>query len=138
MSRFTGGDLVEVTIQSNTAGLIRLEPKGSEDVPIDLGGYMNQDDDTNITAALSDISIKNAKKWSVTVPACGFAEEPNTLESLQGTIDRSEALVCTFTFIDNSVYRGTGEIKGALTGNKQTATIDSFKLAGGGRLEKIA
>ena len=135
---FTGGDLIEITCQHPTIGLIRLAPKGSEDTEIDPGGYMNQDSDDSVTGDGQNIVVKNAKRWSVVTPPIGLSESPNNLIQLQQVIDSAEEAVWTFTFIDNSVYKGTGTIMGDLKGNKNTAMINSIKVGGGGRLEKIA
>ncbi len=135
---YTGGDCVEVVITSATLGSLRLDPKGSEDVEIDFGGYVNGDSDDSVTGSGTSINTKNRKRWSVPVPPCGWGKEPDTLEQLQLFADEVNEQTFVFTFIDGSVFKGTGSIVGDLKGNKNAGTINSFKAAGGGKLERIA
>ena len=135
---FTGGDCIEITVAHPILGAFRFEPKAAEDTEVNEGGFMKNDDDQSITGAGVDIIIVNRKRWSVTTPPIGWDEDPNTLEELQSLIDDPNPSDWTFSFIDGSVYRGRGTIVGDLMANKNAASINSFKVAGGGKLEKIA
>jgi len=135
---YTGGDLIEVVITSATTGSLRLDPKGSEDADIDIGGYVNADSDDSVTGSGSNIVVKNRKRWSVPVPPCGWSLEPDTLIELQLKADEIAEQTFVFTFIDGAVFKGTGAIVGDIKGNKNAGLINSFKCSGGGKLERIA
>jgi len=133
----TGGDLIEITYNNPTLGSGRLDPKGSEDTEVDFGGYMTQDSDDSVSGSGVNIIIKNRKRWSITSPPLLWNSNPDTLEVLQNLQDDNNQTTFTFTFIDGSVYKGLGTIVGDLKGNKNAATINSVKFAGGGKLELI-
>jgi len=133
-----GGDIIEITYNHPTLGSGRLDPKGTEDTEVDFGGYLTQDTDDSVTGAGTNIKVMNRKRWSVTTPAIAWEDDPDTLESLQKIQNDPNQSTWTFTFIDGSVYKGDGDIVGDLKGNKNAAAVNSFKLAGGGKLERIA
>lgn len=135
---YTGGDCIEVTVNHPTLGSYRFDPKGSEDTEVDFGGYLVADSDDSVTGNGVNIKQMNRKRWSVSVPPVGWAKDPDTLESLQKIQDDTNESQWTFTFIDGSVYKGTGSISGDLKGNKNNGTVNGFKVAGGGKLEPIA
>lgn len=133
-----GGDLLEITCNHPILGDFRFDPKGSEDTEVDFGGYMKQDADDSVTGAGTDIVIMNRKRWSVVSPPLAWEQNPDTLQTLQSIQSNPEPATFTFTFIDGSVYKGTGHIYGDVKGNKNAATVNPLKFAGGGQLEDIA
>lgn len=135
---YTGGDCIEVTCNHPVLGAFRFDPKGSEDTEVDMGGYVNNDDDASVTGAGQMIVTKNRKRWSVPVPPVGWDKDPDTLKALQQIQNSNVDSTWTFSFIDGRVYKGTGTIVGDLKGNVNAATVNSFKVAGGGVLEPIA
>ena len=135
---YTGGDCLEITCNHPTLGSLRLDPKGSEDTEIDFGGYIVADGDDSVTGAGTNIKQMNRKRWSVACPPVGWGSDPDTLQKLQEIQDDLNEAPWTFTFIDGSVYKGTGSISGDMKGNKNAGTISGFKVAGGGKLERIA
>jgi len=134
---YVGGDLIEITVNHPTLGSFRFDPKGSEDVEIDFGGYVVADGDDSVTGAGTNIKQMNRKRWSVACPPVGWASDPDTLESLQQIADSTVEAPWTFSFLDGTVYKGTGSISGDLKGNKNAGTVTGFKVAGGGKLEKL-
>lgn len=135
---FTGGDLIEVLISNPVGGEVRLEPKGTEDIELSVGGIMVNDDDAQVTGAGTNIKQMNRVRWYVNVPPCGWDSTDDTLINLQNIRSAAPESTMTFTFIDGAVYKGTGNIVGDLIGNKNTATINGFKVSGGGQLERLA
>jgi hypothetical protein len=135
---YTGGDILEVTCLHPTEGLVRLDPKGSEDTEMDFGGYINSDSDDSVTGSGINIIQKNRKRWSVAVPPVGWDKDPDTLEVLQSISDSGLESEWTITVIDGTVFKGKGTISGDLKGNKNTGLVNSFKISGGGKLERIA
>lgn len=135
---FIGGDLIEVLIKNPIGGEVRLEPKSTEDIDMSAGGPIVNDSEDSVTGAGTNIKVMNMNRWYANIPPCGWDGTDDTLIALQRIKKALPESNITLTFIDGSVYKGTGNIVGEVVGNKNSATINGFKVSGGGELERIA
>lgn len=132
-----GGDLVEVTCNHPTVGMVRLLPKAAEDSTIDLGGFRSSDDMNMIDGGGNMIDQMNRGRWCVETVLSHDANVKEELSKLNQLAQSPVPGVWTVTHINGSVYRGKGKPVGDLKGNGNQATIP-LKISGGGELKKIA
>lgn len=135
---YVGGDIVEVTCNHPTAGDKVLQCKAAEDSTIDLGGYVNNDDDNGVSGAGEAVYVKNRKRWSIELaPVLHDKIQRDELSYLQNVADSSVEADWTVEFEDGTVWAGKGLPVGDLNATTSDPHI-TVKIAGGGRLQKIA
>ena len=131
------GDFIEITYNHPTIGSGVLFPKANESNTIDLGGFRNNDDASQVTSAGQLMIQKNR--------VVGFFEvtvenDHNVRNDLQRIVDLSGAAAqaeWTVQLINGAVYAGTGVPVGDLQVDTNTGTF-TLKVASGLGFQKIS
>ncbi len=133
---FNGGDIIEITCKHPTLGSFVFHPKSAEDFTLDVGGYLNSDDQNMITGNGQIIRQKNRKVWSMEGIVAWDMETSETVHQIQDLIDSPLESDWTFTHINGTIWGGKGSPVGDNQGNANTAQI-TLKVNGGGKLLRI-
>lgn len=133
---FTGGDLIEATYNHPTEGSGTIYLKGGEDIQVDYGGYVADDDDAAVTGDGQMIDKLNRKRWSVSTTVAWDMTDRDELDRLQRLQNSPVLADWTFAHINSAIWVGKGKPVGDIKGAGQDATIP-LKVAGGGVLGKI-
>lgn len=131
-----GGDIIEITYNHPTIGSGVLNVKSNEDTTYDLGGFRSNDDANMVSGNGENIKQINRVRWSFEATVVW---DMNTREDLENVIRLASDPVdaeWTITHVNGTVYGGTGNPVGDLSGNGNAANFP-IKLAGGGSLKKI-
>lgn len=131
-----GGDITEITYNHPTLGSGVIFPKAAEDNTIDEGGLRSSDDANMVAGNGEMIDQMNRVRWSV---ESTVAWDMNSREDLDKLVQLASSPVeaeWTFSFINGTVYGGTGKPVGDLQGNSNAVTF-TLKVSGGGKLKKI-
>ena len=123
-----GGDITEISWQHPTLGAGQFFPKANEGNTMDLGGFRNNDDESQIDGSGELILQKNRKRGFFEV-VC--ADDMRTREDSQKAVDLSESeevAEWTITHISGAVFKGTGAIVGDIQTDTNAATF-SMKIA---------
>jgi|SRR5882762_882066 len=136
MAQATGGDVLEITYNHPIIGTGKLFPKSAEDCTLDPGGIRTTDDKNMADGAGRQIKQMNRVLWSFAGPVSWDANIANELAQLQKLAASPINADYTISWINGTVWGGTGSVVGDLEGNTNAATVD-IKLSGGGELSKI-
>lgn len=132
-----GGDIIEVAWNHPTLGSGHFFGKASEDSTFDPGGFRTDDATDGIDGSGQAIYKKNRTRWMFECTIGWDANNRQELEKLNDLSGSAAEAVFTVSWINGSVYKGSGTIVGDLKGAGNAATIP-FKASGGGILKKIA
>jgi len=134
---YIGGDVIEIVCNHPTLGDFRFDAKSNESFTIDRGGIRNNDDANSVTGSGRTIDQKNRVGWSVEGPIAVDLASNYEQEALDKLSESPDHGVWTISHISGAIYKGTGRPVGDLQPDTNTAQM-SIKIAGGGKLEKIA
>ena len=123
MGSYTGSDVASITCNHPTLGSFRFKAKGNEEFTFDFGGVRNDDSDDNVASDGTPIYKKSYKLASV--------EGTFMVDFSVGTEERifpqlcssSEDATWTYSLLDGSVYKITGQPVGDLKTSTQNATM---------------
>ena len=127
------GDIKDLTIDHDELGQLVLEHKSTEDATVDRGGFRSNDDDGNVTSALTRIDQQNAKPWML---ESVFGNTDGAYDYLMDLAKNPLEATITATFSNANVRSGTGKCVGDVQVNEQAGTI-SVKFMGSGTFELI-
>jgi hypothetical protein len=132
-----GGDIQEIRFQHPTEGSGVLFAKSAEEAKYNLGGPRSNDDNNGVTASGEMIDQINNTRWSFE-NTCAW--DMNTRDDVDKVSRMAESPLLadwTITHINGAVHGGKGKPVGDIEGDGNAATFP-LKLAGGGKLKKIA
>lgn len=130
------GDILEITYNHPTIGSGVLFPKANESTTIDLGGFRNNDDASQVTTAGDLMIPKNrvAGSFEVTVENDNiFRNDLRRMVDVSGENDLAD---WTIQHISGAIYTGKGVPVGDLQADMNTGTF-TLKVAFGAGLTKI-
>lgn len=136
MSKFIGGDLLEITCNHPTLGNFTFATKSNESYTMDPGGTRSNDDANMVSGQGEMIDQVNKVRWSFEGPILVDFSSGNEIDNLPALAESSELGTWTFSHISGVVYRGRGKFVGDIQVDTNTAQITG-KLAGGGKLERL-
>ena len=123
----TGGSLDSLSLAGREFAVT-----GDADVTMKLGGFENEVlSNGNGTTR----TIKTRIPWSLDGAAVEIDHDRGDLEFLQDLADSNLDFVVAATYVEGSVYQGTGQISGEL-GVASGAASAGFNLMGPGKLTK--
>jgi hypothetical protein len=132
MADINFGDCVEV-VCNHLGNTYRYSPKSNESANVDRGGIRANDDANQVTANGKMMSQLNMVRWMFDTPV---ADETGAVESLELMAGSPSLGTWQFSMISGSIFKGVGRPVGDITVDNNAGTI-SFKVSGGGKLEKI-
>ena len=136
MPQYSGGDLVEITVNHPTLGNFNFATKSNESYTLDPGGYRSNDDANGVAGDGTFIDQVNRVRWSFEGPIVADFVSNNELENLPKLAASAELGTWTFTHITGVVWKGRGKFVGDIQVDTNTAQITG-KIAGGSVLEKL-
>jgi hypothetical protein len=124
------GDVTEIQFNHPEIGSGTIFPKANEDNTLDLGGFRNNDDASQINGAGDLIVQKNRVRgsWEGAVE-----NDNNTREDMKKMVDICESAVSaewTFTHVSGAIYKGQGVPVGDLQAGLNSGTFN-LKIAVG-------
>lgn len=132
MADINFGDCVDV-VCNHLGSTYRYSPKSNESANIDRGGIRANDDANQVTSNGKMMSQLNMTRWMFDTPV---SNENGTVESLELMAGSPSLGIWQFSMIGGEIYKGTGRPVGDITTDNNAGTV-SFKVSGGGKLEKI-
>lgn len=136
MPRYSGGDLIEITVNHPTLGSFNFATKSNESYTLDPGGNRSNDDANGVAGDGTFIDQINRVRWSFEGIILADFSSGNEMTNLPKLAESAELGTWTFSHISGVVWRGKGKFVGDLSLDTNTAQITA-KLAGGGILEKL-
>jgi len=133
MATITAGDVRMISVDHDELGPLQFEHKSGEDALVKLGGFMSNDDDTNITVSGIRIDQKNRKPWEVELTV---GSKDGDVDYMQKLTEALQEGTWTFLFMNGQTRSGSGTIVGDIQQNYQAGTI-AMKIQGSGRLNLI-
>ncbi len=126
------GDVTEIGYSAPTGSGV-FYPKSDEDVTIDIGGFVNEDDDTMISGSGNRIGKKTRKApmFEATI-----SNENDAYERLVEIREANEDTTWTLSHISGKVYQVTGQPVGDIQPNLNDGTF-TLKVLGNGKMEVI-
>lgn len=137
MAQVVGGDILEIGYNHPTLGSGTFFPKSGEDSTSELGGLRSEDDDSAVDGSGAKIRKLTRRGWSVECTISCDANVRTDQEKLAALSGSTEETEFTITYVNGTVYSGTGNPVGDIAANTNNATI-ALKIAGGGVMKKIA
>ena len=134
--QYTGGDLVEITVNHPTLGNFNFSTKSGEAYTLDPGGRRSEDDDSLVTGNGDMIDKVTQKRWSFEGPLMADFISANETENLPKLAASPELGTWTFTHISGVTWRGRGKFVGDIKIDTSEATMP-VKIAGSKSLEKL-
>lgn len=131
-----GGDIVEISYNHPTLGSGIFFGKANEDSTFDTGGIRTDDSADGIDGGGNAIYKKTRTRWGF---ECTISWDDNVkqeIQKLSNLAGSAVEAVFTVSWINGSVYKGSGTMVGDIKGSGMNATIP-VKFAGGGILAKI-
>ena len=136
MSKYIGGDLVEITCNHPSLGSFEFAPKSNESYTMDPGGRRSNDDANSVTGSGEMIDQVNNVRWSFEGPLMARFNSNEELLNLPALAESPELGTWTFTHLSGAIWRGQGKVVGDIQIDTNTAQV-TIKVAGGRKLEKL-
>lgn len=130
------GDILEITYNHPTIGSGVLFPKANESTTIDLGGFRNNDDASQVTTAGDLMIQKNRVAGSFEVTVENDNNLRNDLRRMVDVSGENDLADWTIQHISGAIYTGKGVPVGDLQVDMNTGTF-TLKVAFGAGLTKI-
>ena len=130
------GDIREITFNHPEIGSGILSPKAGEDNTFDIGGFRNNDDESQITTAGDLMLSKSRVRGFFEVVVEDDAKTREDLEKMVDLSDSSQLAEWTVTLTDGTVYAGKGTPVGDLQKSLLTGVF-TLKVAANGKWQKI-
>ena len=130
------GDILEITYNHPTIGSGVLFPKANESTTLDLGGFRNNDDASQVTTSGQLMVQKNRVAGSFEVTVENDNNLRNDLKQMVDVAGAIEEAEWTIQHISGAVYRGSGVPVGDMQVDLNTGTF-TLKVAAGLGFEKI-
>lgn len=131
-----GGDILEISFNHPTLGSGYFYPKSGEGFTLDIGGFMNDDEETGVAGDGSLILKKTRKRWSCEGMVRWDMNQSVDLTKYRALEESSLETEFTMSSINGTVWSAKGVPVGGASGNMGDATF-TLKISGGGRCIKI-
>jgi len=133
---FIGGDLLEITVTSETYGSRTFKPMSGEAGTFDPGGVRNDDESNGVTGNGTSIWVKKNNRWSVEQVCALSLNEDEDVHFIANLAAETIEQDWTFQHISGAIHAGKGQPVGDIQGDYGAATF-TLKASGGGSLAKI-
>ncbi len=135
---YSGGAIVDLVCNHETAGTLVLKTKAAEDNSLDLGGIRGADDKSMISGdGTETIRSLNPGRWEAKMT---ILWDMITRQEVQKLIEIAGSPIegtWTITHINGSIYQGVGSPVGEIAANTNNVTAP-LTLQGANGLKKIA
>lgn len=130
------GDIREITFNHPEIGSGFLSPKAGEDNTFDIGGFRNNDDESQITTGGDLMLSKSRVRGFFEIVVEDDASQREDLEKMVELSESSELAEFTVTLTDGTVYGAKGTPVGELQKSILTGVF-TIKVAANGKWQKI-
>lgn len=132
----TGGDILEITFNHQSLGMLVLFVKSAEDSTFDLGGFRSTDDANMIAGNGIMIDQINRVRPSIEVTGVWDMNEADELSRLGQYAGHPVKSKISISHVNGTVWGLEGKPVGDLQGNGNASTM-TLKLAGSKEIKKI-